>query len=453
AILDNDFDFNSAGDQGGGLFLREDFAAFGGFGTQRAEIYLTDNRFNNNQSGDEGGGAYLRVAYGNLGTLEDPVKFIEAEGNQFQRNTALRSGGGLRIVADDTVVTRLVDSEFFRNVSTQGDGGGLNISVIEGTLDINGLDATLNDAGQGHGGGLAVAAAQSDVSVASSYFDSNYAGDCGGGLHVSSSFQQLGISRSVFLANSSASCGGGLSLSSSSELASNINFKYNAVVNNAVFGTPAPRSKIEGIASQGGGGLFAQLAQNDSLRVSNSTVSGNQVDSNRPGGGLQFDGPMSVELKYSTVVNNETDGNQADGAGVFNTSLSCTIGNTILADNVRNVSPSNELPDNLNGPAACMMASSLISDTTNANFTDGGNNLLDIDPLLGVIADNGGATFTHAPQPGSPVIDAGMAADMLPLNDQRGSGFPRVFNGQLDMGAYEVFVDAVFSDRFQNLTP
>ena len=73
----------------------------------------------------------------------------------------------------------------------------------------------------------------------------------------------------------------------------------------------------------------------------------------------------------------------------------------------------------------------------------------EIDPMLGHLTDNGGPTQTHAPQPGSPVIDAGDPTAMagmgdIPEFDQRGTPYGRVQdrNGdmmaRIDMGALEV---------------
>jgi hypothetical protein len=79
--------------------------------------------------------------------------------------------------------------------------------------------------------------------------------------------------------------------------------------------------------------------------------------------------------------------------------------------------------------------------------------LLDLDPHLGPLQDNGGPTWTHALLAGSPALDAGnsalLPADTLDLDgdgdttepipfDQRGSGSFRVVNGKLDVGAFEV---------------
>jgi hypothetical protein len=68
------------------------------------------------------------------------------------------------------------------------------------------------------------------------------------------------------------------------------------------------------------------------------------------------------------------------------------------------------------------------------------------DPRLGALADNGGPTKTIALLGGSPAFDAGdnaLAVDpanlLTPLTtDQRGTGFPRILDGQVDIGAVEI---------------
>jgi hypothetical protein len=73
--------------------------------------------------------------------------------------------------------------------------------------------------------------------------------------------------------------------------------------------------------------------------------------------------------------------------------------------------------------------------------TDAGGNLTGVDPLLGPLQNNGGATATHALLPGSPAIDAGPdPVPDFPGNefDQRGPGFPRVSGTKSDVGAFEV---------------
>jgi len=61
------------------------------------------------------------------------------------------------------------------------------------------------------------------------------------------------------------------------------------------------------------------------------------------------------------------------------------------------------------------------------------------DPRLGVLADNGGPTWTFALLAASPAINAGdnSLISILILTDQRGNGHPRVVGGIVDIGAYE----------------
>jgi hypothetical protein len=58
---------------------------------------------------------------------------------------------------------------------------------------------------------------------------------------------------------------------------------------------------------------------------------------------------------------------------------------------------------------------------------------------LGPLEDNGGPTQTIALGPGSVAIDAGdNAAAAGLITDQRGPGYPRIVNGRVDVGAFEV---------------
>ncbi len=65
--------------------------------------------------------------------------------------------------------------------------------------------------------------------------------------------------------------------------------------------------------------------------------------------------------------------------------------------------------------------------------------LCGVDAKLEGLANNGGGpivTYTHALRAGSPALDAGDGTG-APAFDQRGTGFPRIVNGTIDIGAFE----------------
>jgi len=72
--------------------------------------------------------------------------------------------------------------------------------------------------------------------------------------------------------------------------------------------------------------------------------------------------------------------------------------------------------------------------------------------MLGPLQDNGGLTLSHAPLPGSPVIDRGSNADCT-TEDQ--TGIPRPIDGDADgnadcdIGSIEFFQEPIFSDGFE----
>jgi hypothetical protein len=104
--------------------------------------------------------------------------------------------------------------------------------------------------------------------------------------------------------------------------------------------------------------------------------------------------------------------------------------NTIVAGNTHTGSPSD-----VDG-SIVSNGHNLIGDT---NGSSGwvASDLLNVDPNLGPLQDNGGPTQTMALLPGSPAIDAGDNTD-APEWDQRGEGYPRIVNGTIDIGAFEV---------------
>src|SRR5262249_3908592 len=171
-----------------------------------------------------------------------------------------------------------------------------------------------------------------------------------------------------------------------------------------------------------GGGIFNEGI----LTVSNSTLSGNTAQGGLGdlGGGIANQGTLS--LANSTIGGNEaTFGGGIDNVGAVE------MRNTILAGNGGEFS---ECPD------LCGHVNSLGHNLIGTTYGGSGYNdtdLLNVDPLLGPLQDNGRPTHTTAPAPGSRAIDAGDNTDAPPW-DQRGPGFPRIVNGVIDIGAFEV---------------
>jgi hypothetical protein len=140
------------------------------------------------------------------------------------------------------------------------------------------------------------------------------------------------------------------------------------------------------------------------LSVENSTISGNSAIGN--GGGIcntQNRGGATLELD-GTILNAGNSGENIFNGGGTVTSLGYNVGS-----------------DNGGG------------------FLIGPGDQINTDPMLGPLQGNGGPTFTHALLPGSPAIDAGDPNfTPPPFYDQRGLGFPRVVNGRIDKGSFEV---------------
>jgi hypothetical protein len=193
-------------------------------------------------------------------------------------------------------------------------------------------------------------------------------------------------------------------------------------------------------AKSHGGGVF--VACNTTATLTNSTISGNLATT--WGGGLHSKGVLNVS--HCTVVNNRAKaecaagqlehrcpkGRGGDGVFVRDT---LNVMNTIIAHNGRDDCV-------LGQPGEYgMLEGGKLGVNANNFFGDGScEAMFSGDPMLASLADNGGATETHALRDGSPAIDA-LSGDQcyLPI-DQR--GLPRFdsTDGELrcDIGAFEV---------------
>ena len=194
-------------------------------------------------------------------------------------------------------------------------------------------------------------------------------------------------------------------------------------------------------ASVDGGGIFnSGVFGIGTLTISNSTLNDNSAAGSDGGGGI-FNQSLTPGTAAVTVNNCTFTGNSAvhAGGGIFLDRLSgantLTIGGTIL-NNTAGVSGTNI--ENIGGGDLTSLGYNLSSDGAAGYLTATGDQL-NTNPMLAPLQDNGGSTFTHALLPGSPAIDMGDPSFTPPPDyDQRGPAFSRVFNGRIDIGAFEL---------------
>lgn len=205
-------------------------------------------------------------------------------------------------------------------------------------------------------------------------------------------------------------------------------------------------NSIDIYAGEGGG-----ISNYGDLTLRNCTLSNNRTvsdDYGGNGGGINNYFLGDTTLLNCTIYNNFGHGS---GGGIFNApwdpSATVKIKNTIIAGNSVGHPWSGTInPDDCDGKITSR-GYNLIR--TISGFTLIGNetgNIYGSEPLLGVLADNGGPTMTHRLLLGSPAIDAGHPTK-YEETDQRGVIRPRDGDGvggaRSDIGAFELFSQSV----------
>ncbi len=284
-------------------------------------------------------------------------------------------------------------------------------------------------------------------------------------LDIIGGVSTLNLNDSVVSGNSTTTLGGGVAT------------RINAVTNinrSLIAGNFAnPVTPVDD-GSVGGGGVANTLGA--TTTIVNSTITDNQ--SLAVGGGI-LNAVGTVNLTNDTVSHNDSTlagGGAVSILGIVTPILGVTnLRNTIIAENndllgtdllgrdvVGELGSFNSLGNNLIGSrfgaAANFEASGFVGATpipnTNLDLVgDGelGNQI--IDPLLGALADNGGATDTRAITSASPAFNLGNPCvinnncannadgNNPPFSlttDQRGGIFSRLSGASVDIGAYEL---------------
>ena len=253
-------------------------------------------------------------------------------------------------------------------------------------------------------------------------------------LRVQSGINQVSgvtVTRGTGLGGQFPGSGGGILVQNGATLT----LSNSAVVGNSIQGTAT--------AGQSGGGIAAGGA----LTVTGSTIAGNRANGQfDDGAGLSIQNQITATLTNTTVSGNTAVGNgggvyiltgtlrtqnatiarnQAfNGGGIYNSDGIAILTNTIVADSLQGGACGNGID-----PASHHN----LDDDNTCGLSIPNGDKPNTDPMLGLLANNGGQTATHALSALSPAINAGDSLT-CPATDQRGAARPA---GACDMGAFE----------------
>lgn len=360
--------------------------------------------------------------YGGGGIYNDPGNSLTISNSHVTGNSAFHAGGGI-YNAGTMIVTNSVVSDNFRE----------GISSEYAWLTVSSSTVTRNT-----GSGISNYGVNSMLSVNDSTVSNNIGG---GGIHNHRGTTTL--SNSIVSGNSSSitGVGGGITSNNGSVVLNDTTVSGNSAPRGGGIYSRGTFDDGNGItinngtltgnsALESGGGIFIE---NQFLKITNSTLSTNHA--NQDGGGIN-DGSF-VRL---TITNSTLSGNSAgrNGGGIYDGSaqqsaiINCTLTGNSAGQSGGSIATFNRLS---------IYNSIVANSPTGGDISGpyiGGPNLLGT-VLLGPLQNNGGSTLTHALPAGSPAIDAG-ANFVIPTEvttDQRGEGYPRVYFGTVDIGAWE----------------
>lgn len=263
----------------------------------------------------------------------------------------------------------------------EGEGG----SILGVTLDDVWIVANASDSDAGGLFGGAV------TTLGGSAVSGNLSGGNGGGVYVA---------EPMLIENSTIGSKATVMELSAGNLAEN---------GGGIFDTGSHTTRISGSSvvgndATGGGGIASRTGV--TIDILNSTISENAAFD--VGGGITTNG--TVNLRSVTVARNGAESDSGSGGGGLNSfgSGTFTLGNVVLADNLRGMTPANCGCTGGN----CAVGGRFASQGANMEDTDSCGFFLpqdfpNTDPMLLPLADNGGLTETHDLDPASPAIDVG----------------------------------------------
>jgi hypothetical protein len=395
-------------------------------------VEIRDLTVSNGES-NVGGGIYNQASL----TLDGVV--ISDNRSEVVGNPELPQGGGVYNAGSLTITNSTISN----NVSTSGHdtyGGGIHnlgtLLLYNTTISNNRASSDGHGPEDGYGGGIFNAGSGVAVLNSTKVLDNEADGRnaFGGGIH---NLGSLSVHESAIVNNSAMPKG-----ASTPTLAEGggiynegtFNVANSTLAENSAFACVYGHSTADGY----GGGIVNKAG---SGTIINSTIVDNWAAASNAdffndltrafGGGIAHRGGALTVL-HTTIASNDAFGASpnhiAAGGGIL-IEATLDMRNTIVAANF------SDSDVDISGTLASS-GYNLIEDSSGGSgyaTTD----ILDVDPMLGPLADNGGPTQTIALQPGSPAIDSGDNTD-APEFDQRGPGFPRIVNGAIDIGSFEV---------------
>jgi hypothetical protein len=276
------------------------------------------------------------------------------------------------------------------------DGGGLDrvLDIHSGTFGLSGVTI--------RGGSLWINPSAT-ANLVDCVVTANSA-DMGGGIRNDGTCTAL---RTRIAVNSALDAGGGV-----------FNTDYTSLTNSLVDGNLATLGA--GIRSQGPSSV---------VYLTNATLSGNSATSD--GGGVHASGDV---LMQNVTITGNSSGGRGGGTYRSNGSFAFQLGNVLTSGNTASQGP--DAYGAVQSIGVCLVGS-----TAGSSGWDVGD-LLNVNPLIGTLTDNGGATPTYALLVGSPAIDAG-SPTRAPADDQRGVARPQ--GAGYDIGAFELISSFPFT--------
>jgi CSLREA domain-containing protein len=413
-----------------GLTIADGVAANAGGVLNSGTLLVTNSTLSGNRTENFGNGGGIWNTAGGILTVEDST----FSGNGPPEGTEpLTLGAG---VYNDGEA--LVENSTFSD-NDADHGGGI---FDAGRLTVRDSTFTRNSAGEG---GAIHDIAAATLSIANSSFVGNFTTVGSGGAISSRDGTTVTVANSIFSENGASDAGA--IASDGTLIVAHSTFEGNGANGGGAiesFGTfTVTDSTFTGNSALGGGGIVligvgtirrstfasnvadsaAGIANGGTLTVSNSTFAGNTTlipFGGGPGGAIANSGTLT--LKSSTLFGNGAP----EGAGIANEGTAM-LTNTIVAG-----SQGANCSGGFSGSSTHNMSD---DPTCSPGFTQVSLADLNLSPL----GDNGGPTQTIALGSGSVAINAGdNAAAAGLITDQRGKGFPRIVNGRVDIGAFEV---------------